>query len=83
MEVLGITGIAAVVLTGLVAGVVELVKRIFDKDWRSVITIVLAGLVGGLGALYMGTDFLAGVVFGLAASGFITIAQNVGKDKIA
>ena len=80
MEVLGITGLAAAVLTGLVAGVVELVKRLFDRDWRASVTIVLAGLVGGLGALYMGTDFLAGVVFGLAASGFVTIAQNIGKN---
>lgn len=79
IEVLGITGFAAVVLTGLTAGVVELVKRIFDKDWRATVTIVLAGIVGGLGALYLGTDFLAGVVYGLAASGFITIVQNVGK----
>lgn len=81
MEVLGITGFAAAVLTGLVAGVVELIKRIFDKDWEATITIVLAGLVGGLGALYLGEDFLAGIVFGLAASGFITIVQNIGKDK--
>ena len=80
MEVLGITGLAAAVLTGLVAGVVELVKRVFDRDWRAAVTIVLAGIVGGLGALYMGTDFLAGVVFGLAASGFVTIAQNIGKN---
>jgi hypothetical protein len=80
MESLGITGLTAVVLTGLVAGVVELIKRAFDKDMRSVITIVFAGLVGGLGALYFGSDFLTGVVFGLASSGFITIAQNVGKN---
>lgn len=81
MEVLGITGFAAVVLTGLVAGVVELVKRVFDKDWRAVVTIILAGLVGGVGATYLGYDFLAGIVFGLAASGFITIAQNIGKNQ--
>lgn len=81
MEVLGITGFAAAVLTGLVAGVVELIKRAFDKDWKAVVTIVLAGLVGGLGAIYLGEDFLAGVVFGLASSGFITIVQNIGKDK--
>lgn len=80
IEVLGITGFAAVVLTGLVAGVVELVKRLFDKDWRASVTIVLAAIVGGLGALYLGTDFLAGMVYGLAASGFITIVQNVGKN---
>lgn len=81
MELLGLSALATAVLTGLVAGVVELVKRVFDKDWRAVVTIILAGLVGGLGALYMGTDFLAGVVFGFAASGFVTIVQNVGKDS--
>lgn len=80
MEILGLSALAVAVLTGLVAGVVELVKRAFDKDWRAFITIILAGLVGGLGALYMGTDFLAGVVFGFAASGFVTIAQNIGKN---
>ncbi len=81
MEILGITGFAATVLTGLVAGVVELIKRAFNQDWKAVVTIVLAGLVGGLGALYLGEDFLAGIVFGLASSGFITIVQNIGKDK--
>lgn len=80
MEILGLSALAVAVLTGLVAGVVELVKRAFDKDWRAFITIILAGLVGGLGALYMGTDFLAGIVFGFAASGFVTIAQNIGKN---
>lgn len=80
MEILGLSALATAVLTGLVAGVVELVKRAFDKDWRAVVTIILAGLVGGLGALYMGTDFLAGIVFGFAASGFVTIAQNIGKN---
>lgn len=79
MEALGITGLAAVVLTGLVMGGVELVKRLFDGDIRAVAIIVVAGILGGLGGLYLGTDFLAGVVYGLAASGYITLAQNIGK----
>ena len=78
LEVLGITGFAAVVLTGLVAGVVELIKRLFNKEWQAALTIALAAVVGGLGALYIGTDFLAGVVYGLGASGLITILQNIG-----
>lgn len=78
LEVLGITGFAAVVLTGLVAGVVELIKRLFNKEWQAALTIALAAVVGGLGALYLGTDFLAGVVYGLGASGLITILQNIG-----
>lgn len=81
METLGITGITAVLLMGAVMGFVELVKRIFDKDWRAVIIIIGSGLVGGLTSLFpeMDFSFLVGVVGGLAASGFITLGQNVGK----
>jgi len=75
MEQLGIIGV------GAVAGAVELVKRVFDRDWKAVVTIIVAGLVGGLISLFpeMSFDFLTGVVGGLAASGFITLGQNIGK----
>lgn len=79
MEILGLSTLATAVLTGLVTGAVELIKRIFDKDWRAVATIVTASLVGGAGGLVFGVNFLIGMVFGLAASGYITIAQNIGK----
>lgn len=79
MEILGLSALATVVLTGLVAGGTELIKRIFDKDWRTVVTIIVAALIGGLGGLVFGAQFLVGMVFGLAASGYITIAQNVAK----
>lgn len=79
MEILGLSSLATVILTGLVAGGVELLKRLFDKDWRAAATIVVAALIGGAGSLVFGTNFLVGMVFGLAASGYVTIAQNVGK----
>jgi hypothetical protein len=79
MEILGLSTLATVVLTGLVAGGTELVKRLFDADWRTVITIIVAALIGGFGGLVFGANFLVGMVFGLAASGYITIAQNVAK----
>lgn len=79
MEILGLSTLATVVLTGLVAGGVELIKRLFDKDWRAAVTIVVASLIGGLGGLVFGVDFVVGMVFGLATSGYITIAQNVAK----
>lgn len=79
MEILGLSTLATVVLTGLVAGGTELVKRIFDADWRVVVTIIVAALIGGFGGLVFGANFLVGMVFGLAASGYITIAQNVAK----
>jgi len=79
MEILGLSTLATVVLTGLIAGGTELVKRIFDKDWRAVATIIVAAVIGGSGGLVFGANFLVGMVFGLAASGYITIAQNIGK----
>lgn len=79
MEILGLSTLATVVLTGLVAGGVELIKRIFDKDWRTVATIIVAALIGGGAGLAFGVEFLVGMVYGLATSGYITIAQNVAK----
>lgn len=79
MEILGLSALATAVLTGLVAGGTELIKRLFDKDWRTAVTIVVAALIGGLGGLVFGVNFLVGMVFGLAASGYITIAQHIGK----
>ena len=79
MEILGLSTLATVVLTGLVAGGVELIKRIFDKDWRTVATIIVAALIGGAASLAFGVEFLVGMVYGLATSGYITIAQNVAK----
>lgn len=78
MEVFNIDPTALACLLGMVAGVVELVKRTFDKDWRAVAIIIGAGLVGTLAALALGIAPLVGAVVGLAASGYITIAQNVG-----
>ena len=68
----------ALILLGMVAGVVELIKRAFDKDWRAVATIIGAGLVGSLVGLALGANPLMGAVIGFASSGYITIAQNVG-----
>lgn len=79
METLGLTTIATVVLSGLVAGGVELFKRILDRDWRTVVTIIVAALIGGGAGLAFGVNFLIGMVYGLATSGYITIAQNVAK----
>lgn len=67
------------VITFAVAGVVELVKRSFDKDWRAVSTIILAGVVGGGIGWGMGTTAIIGAVFGMSATGLITTLQNVGK----
>lgn len=72
--------VAAAILLGMVAGVVELIKRAFEKDWKAVAIILGAGITGALTALLININPLIGTVVGLAASGFVTIAQNIGHD---
>lgn len=85
MEAIGITGVAALLLVGAVAGFVEFVKSLFAKNWRAAIIIFGSGLVGGLLSLFpeMNFSFLVGIVGGLAASGAITIGQSIVKDNNA
>lgn len=83
MESLGITGVQAILLVGAVAGFVELVKKLYEKDWKSAIIIFGAGLVGGLLSLFPEMSFspLTGVIGGLTAAGIVTIGQNIGKKS--
>lgn len=82
MEIFDLDPVVAVVMLGMVAGVVELVKRAFDKDWRAAAVIIGAAAAGGITALLMGVNPLFGLVVGFAASGYVTIAQNIGKDSL-
>ena len=72
----------AIIMLGMIAGVVELIKQAFNKEWRACVIIIGAGITGTLTALALGADPLMGTVVGFAASGYITIAQNVGKEAI-
>lgn len=67
--------------TAMVVGVVELVRRAFDRDYRAVVTIVAAAFVGGLcGFLGIESlDIATGIVIGLAGSGIVTVAQNTAR----
>lgn len=63
----------------MIVGVVELVKRAFDRDYRAV-TIILAAVAVGAGCGYFGVEDLTvatGIVLGLAGSGFVTLADRV------
>ena len=82
MEVFDLDPVVAVIMLGMVAGVVELVKRLFDKDWRATAIIVGAAAAGALTALLLSVNPLIGAVVGFAASGYVTIAQNIGKDSL-
>lgn len=80
-NILGLDATTALVLTGLVMGGVELVKRLFKKDWQATIIIIVASIIGGLAGLAFGIHILQGIVYGLAASGYVTLAQNIGKSS--
>lgn len=80
MEIFELEPIQAAIMLGMVAGTVELIKRLFKRDWQAVATILGAGVAGALVALPLAINPLIGAVVGLAASGYITIVQNFGKD---
>jgi uncharacterized membrane protein len=82
MEVFDLDVVTTAILLGMVAGVVELIKRSFDKDWKAVAIILAAGVTGALVGMLISINPLIGAVVGLAASGYITIAQNIGHDAI-
>jgi len=82
MEIFNLDPIQAAIIVGMVAGTVELVKRAFEKDFKTVAVIIGAAVAGALSAFLLSINPLIGAVVGLASSGFITIAQNVGKDGI-
>ena len=81
-NVFGLDAMTALILTGLVMGGAELIKRLFDKDWRAAAIIVSSAVIGGLAGMSLGITVLQGIAFGLPASGYITLAQNIGKKAM-
>jgi len=78
-EILGLDAMTALILTGLVMGASELVKRLFAKDWKAAVTIAVSAIIGGVAGPMLGITVLQGIAYGLAASGYITLVQNIGK----
>lgn len=78
-SILGISATAALLLTGFVTGFVEMAKAFFDGDIRKGVIIIVAGVAGGAVAPLVGLSIVTGVVGGFAASGAVTLAQNLGK----
>ena len=78
LSILGIEPVTALLLTSFVIGFVELAKALYDKEWRKAIVIAVAGVAGGLIALFIGVSIVIGIVAGFAASGAVTLAQNIG-----
>ena len=78
-DLFGLDATTTLILTGLVMGGVELVKRLFDKDWKAVAIIIVSSAIGGIAGAILGILPIQGVAYGLAASGYVTLVQNIGK----
>jgi len=72
-------------ILGAVIGFTQLVKSAFDRDYRTVVIITGAAVIGALaGALRVqGVDIAEGIILGFAASGVVTGLQAAGGRKIS
>lgn len=82
LSLLNIDPTTALLLTGFVIGFVELAKNLYDKKWREALIIAVAGIAGGIVSPFIGLQIITGIVGGLAASGAITLAQNLGNVTV-
>lgn len=81
MDVTDIT-VALTLLTTMVMGATELVKRLFDKDWKAAAIIGVAALVGAAGGFaFEVVGWALGLVTGLSAAGIFSGVQNIGKSS--
>lgn len=74
-------GAAVVLLTALVIGSTELVKALFDRNYRSAALIAVSAVVGAIGGwlLLPQIGLVLGIVTGLSASGVVTGLQKIGS----
>jgi len=72
-------------ILGAVIGFTQLVKSAFDRDYRTVVIIIGAAVIGALAGVLrvQGIDIAEGIVLGLAASGVVTGLQAAGGRKIS
>lgn len=82
MNTIGIDGTDAFLLIGFVIGWVQLVKSLFDRNWKAAAIIAVAGVSGGVAGVLLGFPVLTGIVGGLAGSGVVTVAQKFGFGDV-
>lgn len=72
-------------IVGAVVGFTQLVKSLFDRDYRTCVIIVGAAVIGGLAGFFGidGVTVPTGIVLGLTAAGVVTIAQAAGGRAIS
>ncbi len=68
-------------LISMVVGATELIKRLFDRDYRASAIIAASVLIGGLGGafLFENIGFALGLVIGLSSTGLVTGLQKFGN----
>lgn len=73
--------VAVSLLTLFVVGGTELVKQAFARNWKAVVIIAVAALIGGIGGVFVlpVIGFAPGLAIGLSASGLITGVQKIGQ----
>jgi uncharacterized protein YqgC (DUF456 family) len=72
MDSLALLGLAVV-------GAVELIKRLFKKDFEASALIAGAAIVGAIGGYFLGIPVFQGLIIGLTGSGFITTASYISN----
>jgi hypothetical protein len=72
-------------IVGAVIGFTQLVKSAFDRDYRTCVIIVGAAIIGALAGYFAidGVTIPMGIVYGLTASGVVTLAQAAGGQRIS
>lgn len=83
MEFSNLDPMALATLLLFIAGSVELLKRLMDKDYRTAGIIAVSSIVGALFAPHVGGNisWVSGLAVGLAASGLVTVTTRIGGSK--
>ena len=80
MEFNNIDPVALAALGLAVIGIVELIKRLFDRDFRAAVIIGGSAVVGAVFAPYAGDiSWFSGMLVGLQASGLVTTISYFGN----
>ncbi len=74
---------AQILITTVIIAIVQLINFVKAKAWDSVVTIIAAGVVGGIVGLthYAGVTVPSGILIGLGAVGVVTVGQAIGGSK--
>lgn len=72
----------AVALLGFaVIGIIDFVKVLFDKDYKSASIIAAAAIAGAIFASQAGAiTWFQGMLIGFQASGFVSTARRIGGN---